>query len=252
MSVEVDVDGAVALITLNRPEKLNAMDGATYAALDAAFERIDEDPEIHAAVLIGAGDRAFSAGADLERMHGPDSTPKGWGTWKPDSWGFGRVPRTPLIAAIHGYALAGGLELALTCDIRISTPEGQFGAPEVKWALLHGLGASRLPAVVGLSNAMSLLLTADFIDADEALRIGLVSKIVPRDALLDTAMAMARKIAGNHPTAVQMTKELALRAAYPNAEEVARLYRSYFAILEAAPDQPGAIRKFSERERDGD
>jgi E-phenylitaconyl-CoA hydratase len=252
MSVIVDVDGPIARITLDRPEKLNAMDGDTYAALDAAFERIDEDPEIHAAVLTGAGDRAFSAGADLERMHGADSTPKGWGTWKPDSWGFGRVPRTPLVAAIHGYALAGGLELALTCDIRIATPEATFGAPEVKWALLHGLGASRLPAAVGLSNAMHLLLTGEFIGAEEALRIGLVSRIVERDALLDAATTIAAKIASNHPTAVQMTKELALRAALPNAEEVARLYRSYFAILEAAPEQPGAIRKFADRDRSGD
>src|ERR1700754_4704201 len=143
MSVRVDVDGPVATITLDRPEKLNAMDKATYAALDAAFARIDDDPEILAAVLTGAGDRAFSAGADLEGMHGADGAPRGWGPWRPDGWSFGRTPRTPVVAAIHGYALAGGLELALTADIRIATPQATFGAPEVKWALLDGLGASR-------------------------------------------------------------------------------------------------------------
>jgi E-phenylitaconyl-CoA hydratase len=249
MSVDVALDGPVATITLNRPEKLNAMDKATYRALDETFERIDADPDIRAAVLTGAGDRAFSAGADLERMHGDDSAPRGWGTWKPDSWSFGRVPRTPLIAAIHGYALAGGLELALTCDLRIATPQATFGAPEVKWALLDGLGAWRLPAVVGLGHAMELLLTADFIDAEHALRIGLVNRIVERDALLPTAQALAARIAENHPAAVQMTKEIALRSAHANADEVMRLYRSYYAILEAAPEQPGAIRKFSERDR---
>jgi E-phenylitaconyl-CoA hydratase len=249
MSVRIDVDGPVATITLDRPEKLNAMDKETYAALDAAFARIDDDPSIAAAVLTGAGDRAFSAGADLKGMHGEDAEPRGWGPWRPDGFSFGRTPRTPVVAAIHGYALAGGLELALTCDIRIATPEAVFGAPEVKWALLDGLGASRLPAVVGLGNAMNMLLTADFIDAAEALRIGLVSKVVPREELLDAAQAIAARIAEHHPAAVQMTKELAWRAAHANAEEVMRLYRSYYAILEAAPEQPGAIRKFSEGAR---
>lgn len=249
MPVLMEKDGPVACITIDRPEKLNAMDRETYAALDQAFADLDADPGIAVGIVTGAGDRAFSAGADLKGMHGADSTPKGWGPWRPDGWSFGRTPRTPLIAAINGYALAGGLELALTCDIRIATPNAQFGAPEVKWALLDGLGATRLPSAVGMSDAMLLLLTAEFIDAEEALRIGLISRIVEPDSLMAEAHRIAERIAANSPIAVQMTKELAYRAARPGDEEALRLYRSYFAILEAMPGQADAIRRFEDRER---
>lgn len=252
MSVRFETRDAIARITIDRPEKLNAMDSATYAALDAAFARLDDDPELRVGIVTGAGDRAFSAGADLKQMHAPDAVKKGFGPWRPDGFSFGRTPRKPLIAAIHGYALAGGLELALTCDIRIASTAARFGAPEVKWALLDGLGALRLPSIVGMSDAMLLLLTADFVDADEALRIGLVSRVVEPDALLAEAEAIAERIAANHPTAVQMTKELALRAGRPGDEDALRLYRSYFAILEQDADQPEAIRGFTERERGGD
>ena len=143
MSVLFERRGRCALITIDRPEKLNAMDSATYAELERLFALLDDDEELAVGIVTGAGERAFSAGADLKEMHGPDSAPRGWGPWRPDKWSFGRTTRKPLIAAIDGYALAGGLELALTCDIRIATPESSFGAPEVRWSLLHGLGASR-------------------------------------------------------------------------------------------------------------
>jgi E-phenylitaconyl-CoA hydratase len=247
MSIRFEQSGAIARITLNRPEKLNAMDSTTYRELDAAFEQIDADPEIRVAIVSGAGDRAFSAGADLKEMHGPESAAKGWGPWRPDGWSFGRTPRTPLIAAIQGFALAGGLELALTCDIRIATPDSAFGAPEVRWALLHGLGATRLPSVVGMSNAMSILMTGQRIDAQEALRMGLISKIVDTAELDAAATEIAEQIAANDPTAVQMSKELAMRAAYSTSDDLMRMYRSYFAILEADPGQPEAIAKFGER-----
>ncbi len=249
MSVLFDRDGATALITIDRPKKLNAMDSTIYAELGEAFAELDADEELLVGIVTGAGERAFSAGADLEQMHGPDSKPRGWGPWRPDGWSFGRTTRKPLIAAINGYALAGGLELALTCDIRIATPDCTFGAPEVRWALLHGLGATRLPAAVGLSNAMSLLLTGEFIDSAEALRIGLVSKVVPFEELLEEARRIAVKIASNSAIAVQMTKELALRAAMPAAEESLRLYRSYFGYLENLTEQSAATASFSTRER---
>ena len=149
------------------------------------------------AVVSGRGGRAFSSGADLGRMHAPESQKRGWGPWRPDSWSWGRSPRTPLVAAIDGYALAGGLELALTCDIRIATPTSTFGAPEVRWALLHGLGALKLPAAVGMSAAMRMLLTGEFIDSAEALRIGLISAIVSVEELHAEADKIARQIAEN-------------------------------------------------------
>lgn len=244
MTVRFEKHGPVAHITLDRPDKLNAMNREMYAALDAAFTEIDADDQIAVGIVTGAGDRAFSAGADLKGMHGPDAQAKGWGPWRHDGWSFGRTPRTPLIAAINGYALAGGLELALTCDIRIATPQAQFGSPEVKWALLHGLGATRLPSAIGMSDAMLLLLTGEFIDAAEALRIGLISRVVEPDNLLDEAQRIADAIAANSATAVQMTKELATRAARPGDEEALRLYRAYFANLEVTSEQPAAIAQF--------
>lgn len=252
MNVLLERRGRHALITVNRPEKLNAMDSATYGELERLFAALDNDDELAVGIVTGAGDRAFSAGADLKEMHGPDSGQRGWGPWRPDRWSFGRTTRKPLIAAIHGYALAGGLELALTCDIRIATPESSFGAPEVKWALLHGLGASRLPAVVGMSNAMNMLLTGDPIDSEEALRIGLISKIVPREQLLAEAERLAERIASNSDVAVQMTKELALRAGYPESDNNMRTYRSYFAYLERTPEQAEATASFATRPRVSD
>lgn len=249
MSVLFERRGRCGLITINRPEKLNAMDSTTYAEIERLFEVLDGDEDLAVGIVTGAGERAFSAGADLKEMHGPDSAPRGWGPWRPDKWSFGRTPRKPLIAAIQGYALAGGLELALTCDIRIATPDSSFGAPEVRWALLHGLGASRLPATVGMSNAMSLLLTGDSIDSEEALRIGLISKIVPREDLLSEAERLAERIAANSDIAVQMTKEIALRSAYPESDDNMRTYRSYYAYLERLPEQAQATASFATRKQ---
>jgi (E)-benzylidenesuccinyl-CoA hydratase len=249
MGVKFERDGTTALITIDRPEKHNAMDSTIYAELGEAFTTLDADEELLVGIVTGAGERAFSAGADLKQMHGPDSKQRGWGPWRGDGWSFGWTPRKPLIAAINGFALAGGLELALTCDIRIATPDSKFGAPEVKWALLHGLGATKLPAAVGLSNAMMLLLTAEFIDGEEALRIGLVSKLVPFEGLLDEARRIAGAIAANNPIAVQMTKELAQRSALPANEEALRLYRSYYAYLENLPEQADATASFATRKQ---
>jgi enoyl-CoA hydratase/carnithine racemase len=156
-------------------------------------------------------------------------------------------PSKPLIAAIDGYALAGGLELALACDIRIATARSQFGCPEVKWNLLHGFGALRLPKVVGLSNAMHMLLTGEFIDGEEALRIGLVSRLHEPEQLMPAAMATAAAIAGNAGEAVRMTKELALRGTSCSLEEGFRLYKAYMALLDQTEEQQDATRAFAEK-----
>jgi E-phenylitaconyl-CoA hydratase len=249
MSVVLERDGSTAIITIDRPQKLNAMDSTIYAELGEAFAMLDSEEELLVGILTGSGGRAFSAGADLNEMHGPETSRRGWGPWRPDRWSFGRTTRKPLIAAIDGFALAGGLELALICDIRIATPSSTFGAPEVRWALLHGLGATRLPATVGLSNTMLMLMTGESIDAAEALRIGLVSKLVEPAELLDQARAIAAKIAENDAIAVQMSKELALRAALPGNDEALRLYSSYFGYLENLPEQAEATASFAKRDR---
>ena len=192
MAILFDVRDGIAQITLNRPEVLNAMDPATYDEVTAALRRIDADPDILAGIITGAGDRAFTAGADLKIMHTGNASLGDWRPWRPDRWDFGVQVSKPLIAAINGYALAGGLELALICDIRIASPNAVFGTPEVKWNLLHGLGAYLLPRIVGLGNALELLLTGEFIDAVSAERIGLISRVVPAERLLAEAGSRGR------------------------------------------------------------
>jgi enoyl-CoA hydratase/carnithine racemase len=247
MGVRLERDGGVAVITLDRPEVLNAMDPDMYAEITELFREIDADAGVRVGIVTGAGERAFSAGADLKLMHGVDAQPDGWGPWRPTRWDFGAVPAKPMIAAIDGYALAGGLELALVCDLRIATPRSQFGCPEVRWNLLHGFGGLRLPGVVGLSNAMMLLLTGEFIDAQEALRIGLVNRIVSSQELMPTALRLAGRVAENAPEAVLMSKELALHGADGTLEQGMRLYRAYFGLLERTLDQHEGTRAFAEK-----
>lgn len=247
MGVRFERDDGVAVITLDRPEVLNAMDPDMYAEITELFREIDADADVKVGIVTGAGDRAFSAGADLKLMHGEDAQPEGWGPWRPTRWDFGAVPAKPLIAAIDGYALAGGLELALVCDLRIATPRSQFGCPEVKWNLLHGFGALRLPQVVGLSSAMMLLLTGDFIDAQEALRIGLINTVVEPAELMPSALALAGRVAKHAPAAVRMSKELALHGADGTLEQGMRLYRAYFGLLETTSEQHEGTRAFAEK-----
>lgn len=237
MSVIEEQSEGVGTVTLCRPDALNAMDSSTYLEVTAALRRIDADPQVRVGILTGDGGRAFSAGADLKEMHGraPENGP--WAPWKAERWDLGLSISKPLIAAIDGYAIAGGLELALFCDIRLATPASQFGAPEVKWNLLHGFGALRLPAVVGLGNAMRLLLSGEFIDAEEALRIGLVNELVEPGELMPAAHELATTIGSRAADAVAMTKELALRGLDSPLEQSMRLYHSYMAALEGSEEQ---------------
>ena len=227
----------VAVIVVNHPRALNAMDTATYREVTDALKRIDADPEVRVGIITGAGDRAFSAGADLKEMHSRHAGGGAWAPWRADRWDLGLTVAKPLIAAIDGYAVAGGLELALMCDIRIATPASQFGAPEVKWNLLHGFGALRLPAVVGLGNAMMMLMTGDFIDAEEALRIGLVNRVVERDLLMDEVHQLAATITSRAADAIGMTKDLAMRGLGTPLEQSMRLYHSYMEALEGSEEQ---------------
>ena len=238
-------DGRVATITLDRPEALNAMDTRAYREITEAMRLLDGDEQVHVGIVTGAG-RAFSAGADLKEMHGSARRPESWEPWRAERWDLGLGVAKPLIAAIDGYALAGGLELALKCDIRVATPRSQFGAPEIRWNLLHGYGALRLPGLVGMGNAMMLLLTGEFIDAEEALRIGLVNRIVEPEELLPAANSVAEVIAGHAVDAVRMTKELALFGVDAPIEQALRLYHSYMESLEGGPEQLSRTGAFAE------
>lgn len=246
--VEFAVNGPVATITLNRPEKMNAMDMEMYASISSHLSEIDSRDDIRVGVITGAGDRAFTAGADLVRMHRTaEQAEVAWSSLRATRFDLGLEVQKPLIAAVNGYCLAGGLELALVCDIRVASENAQFGCPEVKWNLLHGYGAQRLPDIVGLSNAMYLLLTGSFIDAREAHRIGLVQEVVASGRLLPRAYELAATICANGPMAVRMTKDLTLRSRDLTLPDGIRLYQALNRLVELSDDLEEGIRAFAEK-----
>jgi (E)-benzylidenesuccinyl-CoA hydratase len=248
MPVRFEVDGHVATITLDRPEKMNAMDSAMYESISAHMREIDARDDIWVGIVTGAGDRAFTAGADLVGMHGTaEAAAVGWEATRPDRFDLGLEVQKPMLAAVNGYCLAGGLELALVCDIRIASETARFGCPEVKWNLLHGYGAQRLPDIVGLTNAMYLLLTGQFIDAREALRIGLVNEVVPAEDVMRRTRELAEIICGNGPMAVRITKELALRSRDLSLPDGVRLYQALNRLVELSDDLEEGTRAFAEK-----
>jgi len=247
MAIIFECQDGIAKITLNRPEVMNALDPVTYDEITQAFGEIERDPGIVVGIVTGAGDRAFTAGADLKLMHTGAADPAPWSPWRRDRWDFGATTSKPLIAAVNGYALAGGLELALVCDIRIASPNAIFGTPEVKWNLLHGYGSYRLPRIISLSHAMEMLLTGEFIDAATAERIGLVSRIVPAEDLQAEAARIAARIAANGPMAVRMTKELVQHGLEASPAEYFRLMQEYYSRVDATPDQAEGLQAFAEK-----
>jgi E-phenylitaconyl-CoA hydratase len=248
MHVEFEVDGHVATITLNRPDKLNAMTNDMYDSISDYLREIDERDEIWAGIVTGAGRKAFSAGADLEGVHGTtEEAHVNWSALRPTRFDLGLEVQKPLLAAIDGYCLAGGLELALVCDIRVASEGSQFGCPEVKWNLLHGYGAQRLPEIIGLSNALYLLLTGAFIDAAEARRIGLVQEVVDAQDVISRTRELADVICARGPMAVRMTKELALRSRDVSLSDGIRFYQALNRLVELSDDLEEGTRAFTEK-----
>jgi enoyl-CoA hydratase/carnithine racemase len=194
--------GQVAIVTLNRPELRNAVDAATSSAVAAAMRRLEDDPEVRVGILTGAGS-AFSAGADLGALDRGELD----GIIGIEGGFCGVVRarrRKPLIAAVNGFALAGGCELALASDIVVAAEEAEFSLPEVRVGIIAGAGGLiRLPQAIGPKKALELILTADRIGAADAERLGLVNHCVPRDAVLDRALEIAGRIAANAPVAIE-------------------------------------------------
>ena len=209
MSLDFHVEQGVATVTLNRPDALNAIDLQMRRELQAAWRRIASDDAIAVAIVTGAGRRAFSAGADLKEGVGASLPVGGEGEDAAESLTRGIEFDKPLICAFNGLAYGGGLEIGLACDIRIAVEGARFALSEVRVGTLPGSGGTqRLPRLIGHSNAMRMLLTGEPIGAEEALRIGLVSEVLPAERLQQAASALARRIADNAPLSVRAVKRL--------------------------------------------
>jgi E-phenylitaconyl-CoA hydratase len=211
MPILYEKDGRIATITINRPEALNAIDPATNAELGEAFADFRDDPEVWVAILTGAGERAFCAGADLKELIPSLGEQARKGTLT--EFNFGGITRgyktwKPLIAAVNGFALAGGTELVLACDIRIASETSRFGQPEVRWAIIPGAGGTqRLPRAIGQSAAMEIILTGRQVDAQEALRLGLVHRVVPAADVMAEARKTADALLVNGPLSLRAAKQ---------------------------------------------
>ena len=248
--IEYEKRGRVAYVTINRPEAMNALNREVQTGLADAWREVESDSDVFAAVLSGAGGRAFSAGADLKTMETGDDrgepvvpAAREDGSLGPSVKGVSK----PVVAAIDGYCLAGGLELALACDIRIATERSQFGCPEVKWNLLHGFGAQVMPFSAHMSSMMELLLTGEFIDAQEARRIGLVSRVVEDWKHLEAAEELCERICQNAPLAIRVTKELASLRVNQGLREGMRLYATLGRLLRTTNDSKEGPRAFAEK-----
>jgi enoyl-CoA hydratase len=245
----VETHDAVRLIRLNRPQALNALNAQLTAELAGVLDEADEDPAIHCMVITGS-ERAFAAGADIKEMatksyaevYGEDFITK--------NWEKASQVRKPVIAAVAGYALGGGCELAMMCDFIIAADNAKFGQPEITLGVSPGAGGTqRLTRFVGKAKAMDMVLTGRMMDAAEAERSGLVSRVVPTDKLIEEALAAAKTIAGMSLNAVMLTKEM-VNAAYetPLAQGI-KLERRLFHSLFAFEDQKEGMAAFIEKRK---
>ena len=248
--ISTEQDGAVAVVTIDNPP-MNALSAPLLDELEAEFERLDADDAVRAIVLRGAGERAFVAGADIKEFPSLREAAAGDGGSAGGIQKLGArmdAARTPFIAAIHGFCLGGGLELAMCCDIRVVAEGAQLGQPEIKLGLIPGGGGTqRLPRLVGLGRAQLLNMTGDFIDAGTAYDWGLVEKVVPPEELLDAALGIARTIAARSPVSIGVLRELARTTRDLPLEEGLRREADGFRRCLASEDGAEGVAAFIEK-----
>ena len=237
----------VALVTIDRPDALNALSFALLAELADALETLDSDGRIRVAVITGAGHRAFAAGADIVEL--ADQTPerlRAEGQF--GSWDRIAAIGIPLIAAVRGFALGGGCELAMTCDLIVAGDDARFGQPEIRIGVMPGAGGTqRLPRAIGVARAMELVLTGRMIDASEAFAAGLVTSVVPAADVVTTALTLGDTIASMPPLAVRAAKRSVLAAAELPLSAGLRAERDAFFDLFATEDQREGMRAFQDK-----
>jgi enoyl-CoA hydratase len=246
-----ELTDGIARITINRPDKLNALNAIVIAELGDAVTRIETDPAVRGAILIGAGAKAFVAGADIAELTEQGAT-GGRNRALAGQQVFRRLERCgkPVIAAVNGFALGGGCELAMACHLRLASEQAKFGQPEVKLGMAPGYGGTvRLPRLVGKGRALELLLTGEMIDAQEALRIGLVNRVVSADRLLAEAEAMLKTILSNGPLAIRACLEAVDYGLDMTLDQALLLEAGYFGLLSATEDMREGTRAFIEKRK---
>ena len=250
-NVLTEIRDGVLWLTLNRPEKLNALNRATLGEISDVFESVGDDDDVWAVVVTGAGEKAFVAGADIGELNtlGPveakEFALRGQAI-------FRRIEclTKPVVAAVNGFALGGGCELAMACHLRVATSNAVFGQPEVKLGLIPGYaGTQRLCRIVGRGVAMELVLTGRIIDADEALRIGLVTKVVPAEELTAAAEKLAKTLKGKGPLALRAAMEVINQGYDLGFDDACRLEANMFGVLCATEDMKEGTGAFLEKRK---
>lgn len=249
MSLLFDLSDHIATLTINRPEAMNAMDPETYTALSAAWVEVRDNPDIWCAIITGAGDRSFTAGADLKKTI--PRRAEMWEFWQTQSEQIlnrGLEVWKPVIAAVNGYCLAGGMTLMFATDIRVAAEHATFGISEVKRGILPANGGTqRALRMLPYPVAMELLLTGDQISAARALQYGLINEVVPKERLMETARDYATRICANPPLAVRAIKELAVRSQYLHLSDGLRLEGAIQQVLRQTEDAQEGPRAFAEK-----
>jgi enoyl-CoA hydratase len=245
----VETREGITFVTVNRPDKLNALNDRTVEEIDAAFAAVAADPAVRGVILTGAGEKAFVAGADIAELStqspvdGKERSIRGQRV-------LDRIERLgkPVIAAVNGFALGGGCELAMACHVRIASENAKLGTPEVKLGIMCGYaGTQRLPRLVGKGRALEMLLTGEMVDAAEALRIGLVNRVVPREKLLAEAEGLMRKILANGPVSLRFTLEAVNDGLETGFDEAQRQEATLFGLICTTEDMKEGTKAFLEK-----
>ncbi len=248
-TILLDREGQVGILTLNRPEKLNAMNATMLHEITTALRDLDADPEIRVCIIRGAGDRAFSAGADLSEMVDDDAfTAREKNRVWIEMFHTVESIRIPVIASVHGFAAAGGTELTLCCDLVVASEDAQFALAEIRVGLVPGAGACvRLPRGGGRAKAKEMLMTGDFVPAAEACQIGLVNRVVPRAELAAATMALAQKLASRSPLAITAAKRAVNIGSELDLDRGIEYVLQEFALLFAGEDAKEGMAAFLEK-----
>jgi enoyl-CoA hydratase len=241
----------IATVTLNRPDSLNALNSDVYNELYDVFEAIESDEEVRVVILTGSGEKAFAAGSDVVEMQNMNTLEiqKFVATIRKASDRIYTLTK-PTIAAIHGYALGGGCELSMCCDLRICSEKARFGQPEINLGLIPGAcGTQRLPRLIGVAKAKEMIFLGDMIKADEALNLGLVNKVVPPENLMDEAVEWAKKLAGKSGPILAMAKMAINTGIDTDITSGLNIEARCLALCFATEDQKAGMKAFVEKEK---